>query len=459
MHTHPPHSNDQPNRKHHDGRLLLGWHLPPSESGLGFQPCSPQGQPSALRQPVASIDPEGHLITIAATGKGKGRGSLIPTLLTYPGSVVVIDPKGEAVAVTSEQRRRMGQKVVILDPFRITGLDVTDGLNPFDIQPLSGQSVEDFALEAAHLLHQGQDASLKDPFWDHRGDGLNAGVIASVNAISEPEDRHLLTVRDRLMSDDVVYNLAVLMDSHGKKLPSLAHQQISSFLQTEEKCRSGILATAVQHFSVFYGAGVEASVRRTTFDLTAFRDGAPTSIYLVIPPQKLRSHSPLLRLWLGSLINAALSRTERPAVDDLFLLDEAAQLGELESLRSLMTLMRGYGVRCWSFWQDLAQLKRLYKTDWETILNNAAVVQVFGITTYLAAKALAELLGDRISLRELMELPASEQHILESGGRLTRALKLDYLKDDPFQGLYSPNARYRHIDTPSSAQVTPPLHL
>ena len=424
--------------------ILLGWKTPPVDRRMGFtrHEALPPLHPEADDiQPFEAADSEGHLVTIAPTGKGKGRSCLIPTLLRYPGAVVVIDPKGEAVAVTAQRRREMGHEVVVLDPFRLTS-EEPGGLNPFDVQALTGQPVEDFAVEMAHLLHHGREASLDDPFWDIRADGLNAGICAAVATVEEPANRHFLRARDMMLGDDVTYSLAVLLDTKGKQMPRLAYQQIAAFLQTEDKCRSGICATAQQHYGVLYGDGVEKAVSRTSFDLSAFRDGKPLSIYLVVPPQKLTSHGALLRLWVGSLLSAVLSRRRRPATPTLFLLDEAAQLGELEGLRALMTLMRGYGVRCWSFWQDLSQMKRLYERDWETVLNNAATVQVFGVTTHLAAKALGELLGEGVSFRELLTLPPDEQLILEAGGILTRARKLDYLKDPSFKGLYGVNHYY-----------------
>lgn len=425
------------------GLLLLGWKIRTECVGLGFQQFADSypAQPPAF-DPIMAEDLESHLITIAATGKGKGRSALIPTLLTYPGSVVVVDPKREAYDVTHERRRALGHEVVIIDPFPADNEPVSGGLNPFDVCGVTGQPLEDFAVEAANLLHHGKDQSLGDPFWDIRGDGLNAGLIAAVASVRPREEQNFLSVRDLLMSDDTTYNLAVLLDTVGNKLPLLAKQQIASYLQTEDKCRSGILATAAQHVGVLYGRGVEESLTRTTFDLAGFRDGKPTTIYLVIPPQKLQSHGALLRLWVGSLLSVALSRSGRPEVSDLFLLDEAAHLGELEGLRALMTLMRGYGVRCWSFWQDLAQLKRLYRSDWETIVNNASIIQTFGITGCMSAKAMTELFGERISQAGFMDLPIHEQYLLQTGAGIARSRKLDYLHDPIFAGLFAKNPRY-----------------
>lgn len=66
------------------------------------------------------------LVTIACTGTGKGVSQLIPTALTYPGSMVIMDVKGEIAAVTARARRALGQEVVILDPFGAK----SDAFNP-----------------------------------------------------------------------------------------------------------------------------------------------------------------------------------------------------------------------------------------------------------------------------------------------------------------------------------------
>ncbi|MCV5950975.1 type IV secretory system conjugative DNA transfer family protein, partial [Escherichia coli] len=62
----------------------------------------------------------GHVVTVAPTGSGKGIGAVIPNLLTYQGSALVFDPKGENAEVTGRRRREMGQSVHVIDPFGIT---------------------------------------------------------------------------------------------------------------------------------------------------------------------------------------------------------------------------------------------------------------------------------------------------------------------------------------------------
>jgi type IV secretion system protein VirD4 len=55
---------------------------------------------------------------------------------------------------------------------------------------------------------------------------------------------------DYLFSDDVVYNLAVVLDSI-KTLPPFAYKAIAAYLQKADKERSGVLSTAHSYLTPF----------------------------------------------------------------------------------------------------------------------------------------------------------------------------------------------------------------
>jgi len=70
--------------------------------------------------PVGSID-DRHRTLVAGSRSGKGRSVIVPELLTYAGSMIVIDPKGENAGITANYRAdELGQKVFIIDPFQVT---------------------------------------------------------------------------------------------------------------------------------------------------------------------------------------------------------------------------------------------------------------------------------------------------------------------------------------------------
>ena len=429
--------------------LLLGWKGDDAKDSIGFG--APRVAPPVKTADQMTEEPllyseDRHLLTIAPTGAGKGRGVIIPNLLRFEGSVIVIDPKGETWHVTARRRREMGQQVLLLDPFQAVGKR-TDSLNPFDLFDRPGALLDADAEMLASLL-AGDAGFHKEPFWDNWGRSLMSGVIAAVAETAQPADRHFGRVRELLMSDDAVFNLHTLLENN-EDLNRLSKQNISSFLPITEQTRSGILSTAQSYLKVVNSDSALRSLSRSTIDLDAVREGAPMTIYIVIPPDKLESHGALLRLWVGALMLTVMGRKRRPKRSTLFLLDECAQLGEFGPLRQAMTLLRGYGLQVWPFFQDLSQLERLYPKDWRTIFNNAGVFQLFGVANHLMAKESSDLIGD-IDADTLRNMPLNRQVIAVSGAKAVSCRLPDYLEDAPFKGMWDTNPMFESdADTPA----------
>jgi type IV secretion system protein VirD4 len=418
--------------------LLLGWKAAEAvREPFGFSaPRLPTEAP--LGEAPVLYGEDRHLVTIAPTGAGKGRGVIIPNLLRFEGSVIVIDPKGETWHVTHRRRKEMGQEVRLLDPFGAVSKK-TDSLNPFDLFDRPGALLDADSEMLASLL-AGDAGFHKEPFWDNWGRSLMAGVIAAVAETSSPSERHFGKVREILMSDDAVYNLAALIENNDP-LNRLSKQNISSFLPITEQTRSGILSTTQSYLKVVNSDSALRSLSKSTINLDAVRRGDPMTIYIVIPPDKLESHGALLRLWVGALMLTVMGRKRRPKRSTLFLLDECAQLGEFGPLRQSMTLLRGYGLQVWPFFQELSQLQRLYPKDWRTIFNNAGVFQLFGVANHLMAKESAELIGD-LDADVLRALPKDRQIIAVSGDKAYPARLPDYLQDAPFKDMWDPNPMF-----------------
>jgi type IV secretion system protein VirD4 len=429
--------------------LLLGWkHTEDDKGPIGFS-APTKAAPAKIKEEALFYSEDRHLVTIAPTGAGKGRGVIIPNLLRFEGSVIVIDPKGETWHVTHRRRKEMGQEVRLLDPFGAVSKR-TDSLNPFDLFDRPGALLDADAEMLASLL-AGDQGFHKEPFWDNWGRSLMSGVIAAVAETAGPDDRHFGRVREILMSDDAVYNLAAMIESHDN-LNRLSKQNISSFLPITEQTRSGILSTTQSYLKVVNSDSALRTLSRSTISLDAVRKGDPMTIYIVVPPDKLESHGALLRLWVGALMLTVMGRKRRPKRSTLFLLDECAQLGEFGPLRQSMTLLRGYGLQVWPFFQDLSQLQRLYPKDWRTIFNNAGVFQLFGVANHLMAKESSELIGD-IDADTLRAMPKDRQVIAISGDKALSARLPDYLEDAPFKGHWDPNPMFEAYDEEAPAKA------
>jgi type IV secretion system protein VirD4 len=415
-------------------KILLGWQKQ-AKPKVGFQvECEPLATPN---EPIEFAGRE-HLITIAPTGAGKGRSAIIPNLLRCNATTIVLDPKGEFYHTTHRYRELMGHRVVRLDPFGSIDAN-SDALNPLDIFDLAKADVETDAQTLASMLSSGLRFS-KDPFWDCAACGLISGVIAYLAGTPgvEKKDRNLGKVCEILQGDDTVYNLAVLLDTVGSKMPRLAYRELSSFLQQAEKeTRPSILGTALNYIKAFGSEQVGRTLQNSTFKLSDVVDSKPLTIYLVIPPDRMDSHKALIRLWVGTLLKAVLSRTYQPMKPTLFLLDEVAQLEHFSLLEHSVAIGRGFGLCCWLFLQDLSQLQTFYPTAWRTIINNCAVLQTFGLQNHMACAEMAALL--ECSPKELSNLGAFDQMLRINGVGEFRSRKLDYLTDAWCQGRYDVN--------------------
>lgn len=186
-------------------------------------------------------------------------------------------------------------------------------------------------------------------------------------------------------------------------LPVAIHRLLSSPGSTAQAAASivrsapgrtlgSILVTLQNALSAVAGSGLRRALGEApSIRLERLRAGEGTSLFLVFPPVKLRSHAPVIRTMVAGLLAVFASRPGAPPRRTLLLLDEMAQLGRMDEFLNATTLLRGYGVQVWSFWQDLSQLRAAYPNEWQTVINNCALFQAFGCATPLMAGELAEI--------------------------------------------------------------------
>ncbi len=418
--------------------LSFGWETQNgAPAGFGFTRGASGSGGSDVPQ-IVSDTGEGHALVIAETGGGKGRNFLIPNLLESHNSMVVIDPKGEAASITARRRRQMGQEVVIIDPFRIVS-DETATFNPLDLVSRDPQErIEDAAEVAATIVGEG---SHHDMFWDNWSQSLISAMVSAVIA-TQPDEANLGRVWKHFHGSDTSYELAVLLDTVGKQMDEVSYGHIAGFLQLPDReTRPSVLGTVQQHIRLFGNPLVKTAMHKTSFDLAALRDGRPLTIYLVIPPHKIRSHAPMLRIWLWAILTAMVRRPTNPVLPTLFLIDEFAHIGAFPLLEDCVTVMRGYGVRMVLFLQHVEQLAKLYPNSVKTIVGNCSAIAAFGISNAAMAEPIAKLIGD-ISADQLIAM-APDELALRLRKAPTRLIKkLDYLSDRHFRGRFDSNPRY-----------------
>ena len=330
-----------------------------------------------------------HLLTIAPNRSGKGTSAIIPNLLRYCGSVLVIDPKGENAMITANQRGRLAQAVHIVDPWGITGFAAAC-FNPLDWLIAGDIDIADNAMLLADAIIM--TSSGDERFWDEEAKALLLGIILYV-ALNKQEAgrRHLGRVRDLLLLDGEELNQLF------KNMLATPNHVVRSAgarcLQKEEKLLSNVMASVQAQTHFLDSPRLRESLETSDFRFEDLKT-TPMSIYLVLPADKLNSHERWLRLLIQQALTVNARNIElKPKNPVLFLLDEMPALGKLTMVEQAFGLMAGFGIQIWGICQDLSQLKRIYGDGWETFVSNAGMIQYFGSRDNMTAAYFSKLCG------------------------------------------------------------------
>ncbi|MGD9725708.1 MAG: type IV secretory system conjugative DNA transfer family protein [Nitrospiraceae bacterium] len=363
----------------HPHQLGASWNWKPGRVLLG----SWQGR-------LIGRDDDRHIITIAGSRAGKSKTVLIPNLKRYPGSCIVLDPKGELARATARDRIAMGQQVFILDPFGEV-LEKGASHNPFN--ELGFGKASHVAADAAQMADAMVIGNERDPHWTDSGKNLIRGIILHLKTTT----RHV-TMRDvrKLLSGTPPEHEALFTAmTESPAFDGVVANIGASFLgklHAGGKELQSILSTVQEQTAPF--DDVVGIMDRSDFRLTDLAQGKMT-IYLVLPGMRIGTHF----RWLRLVIQQALMAMERSPVPYSklpvwFVLEEFAALGHLRPIATAAGLMAGFGVKLWPVLQDLTQLKTNYSKVWETFLGNAGIIQAFGNVDQTTTEHLSKMLGN-----------------------------------------------------------------
>lgn len=381
-----------------------------------------------------SYDDEGHMINVAGSRGHKGVSFIIPTLLSYLGSMVVIDPKGENYFVTATFRQyTLKQKVIVLDPFLVTG-EESGFFNPLDmIDPNDLEAIDDVTDLAEALIIR---SSGKDAHWDDSARSIIKGVLLYILATHPEGDRSMKYLRtyvtqglclgdDDISRDNLLFAMKACTAFDG--VVSGIAERIINMGDTES---GGVFSTVERHTEFMDSSAMKAIFDRSDFDPSELREN--TTIYLILPEYRMDSHARWLRLML-TIILIALQKNKRvkksqPSV--LMMLDEFPTLGSMKIIERATGYIAGFGVKLAFIIQDLAQLKDLYPKRWETILGNSSLLIAFANTDMTTLEYLSKRLGQT----ELNQIEQGlSQNVSSSDSRAGLAKLLDVQSD--FAGL------------------------
>lgn len=341
-----------------------------------------------------------HLMTVAAARGGKGVASVIPNLLTYQGSVLAIDVKGELAMITASRRGKgdaarkiegMGQDVMVVDPWGITGAPENAAcFNPMDWLDPNDKDINENAmiLWDSIIVQSGS----KEPFWDDEAKALGVGLTLHVaTAESEKHNRNLGRVRDIIVSGSSQFDevLNEMLASANPIVRSTALRTASK----DMKLLSNVLATLQSHTHFLDSVRLRQNMSRSDFKFEDLKT-KKMSVYLVLPADRLDTFNRWLRLLIQQAITVnARNIDQKPDKPILFMLDEVAALGKMSVIPRAYGLMAGYGMMLWSIVQNLSQLEEIYGKGWETFIGNSGVLQYYGSRDLKSAEYFSKLAG------------------------------------------------------------------
>ncbi len=367
-----------------------------------------------------------HILCFAPTRSGKGVGLVVPSLLTWPGSAIVHDIKGENWQLTAGFRAKHG-RVLLFDPTNAASaaynplLEVRRG--EWEVRDV--QNISDVLVDPEGSLE-------KRSHWEKTSHSLLVGAILHV-LYAEP-DKTLAGVA-AFLSDPrrtIEATLDAMMATRhlGEAGP---HPVVASsareLLNKSDNERSGVLSTAMSFLGLYRDPVVAAVTSRCDWriaDLIA--DPKPSTLYLVVPPSDISRTKPLIRLVLNQigrrLTEDLHAKDRRHRV--LLLLDEFPALGRLDFFESSLAFLAGYGIKSFLIAQSLNQIEKAYGQH-NSVLDNCHVRVSFATNDERTAKRVSDALGTATEMKAMQNYAGSRLapwlgHIMVSRSETARQL-------------------------------------
>lgn len=348
------------------------------------------------------------ILLAAPTRSGKGVGAVIPTLLDYQESVVVLDIKQENYQITSGYRRSIGQDVYVFNPFSEQG--ESHRWNPFHyVSENPQQRIGDLRSIAQMLYPDGDGSGNQKFFIDHaRNVFLALSLVLFERYDKVARQKQAFATDQGYPTFGQLYRMASgegeadLKESFQKilnddEMSDACHTAFSGFLSQAEETFSSIMGTFNAPLTAWSDPVLDAATSGDDFDLTDVRK-RPMSIYLCISPNKLQQASLIFNLFFSQLIHE--NTRDTPQQDTslkhqcLLLMDEFTSIGPVEIIAHSVSYIAGYNLRLFPIIQSMAQLDATYgKEKARTLVTNHATQIIFAPREQQDANEYSDMLG------------------------------------------------------------------
>ena len=342
-----------------------------------------------------------HVMLEAPTRAGKGVGVIIPNLLDWLDSLVVLDIKQENYDNTAGYRLKvLGQQVLLFNPLDPTGRTVR-------WNPLSYIDRHDPVEVINELQKIGMmlfpDPVSGDNFWAESARTAFLGVAAYVAAtVSDGADALPFTMGEvyrQFAAGDAAKRFPRIIakrEQAGKPLSGGCVSALRDFTTASPNTFTSIRQSVTAKINAWLNPYVDAATSESDFDLSEFRDKR-ISLYLGVSPDDLERVAPIYGLLFQQLIDRnvrELPKGDRHRIKVLVALDEFASLGKCSVLAQAFSYVAGYGLRLLPAFQSIEQIQGVYGDKVAAdIERNCAVKLVLRPAGLSDAKKISEQLG------------------------------------------------------------------
>ncbi|STO26887.1 Conjugal transfer protein traG [Fusobacterium necrogenes] len=378
-----------------------------------------------------------HIALIAPTRAGKGVGVIIPTLLNWQSSSIVLDLKKENYVKTAGFREKILKHKIIkfaphdensssynpLAQIRLrTKYEYVDAQIIADIltDPGEGKARDHWVTQASALLvalilHVCYEKTKK-------GEVASLGhVMDFFNDPSKPILERILELMKFNHSDDPEFFNTIYDSSQNAGINPGTHPIVSrtaaEIINKDPRESSGIISSCITAITLYKDPIIRKNTTAVDFKINdLMNDKTPVDLYVIIEAVSISVLSPLIRILISQIIGILCPKMEDPDKMPhkhklLLMLDEFPAFGKIPLLEKALAYIAGYGMKAVVIAQGINQLRQAYG-DKNMILENCSTAVFY--TPQATDKATAELISALLGKRTL-----------KTQNKSFKALKLD----------------------------------
>lgn len=401
---------------------------------------------------LSTADMKTHLnnnvFIVGGAGTGKSRFFIKPNVLQMNCSYVVTDPSGELLRSMHNVLVENGYTIKV---FNLVDMTHSNKYNPFRYikKPTDVSILVDCFISNTTA----PDQKSGDPFWDKSEKALLSSLIFYLWDIADEEFQKFSTVLwmvqlaqmdenvgitrntgsskanqhfsfsldsplDELFNGTKKITKKEVIDKYGKKQIVLDLVDITDpkeITRTQDKIETSLCLTNYKTFKLggtktLKSILISAAVRLNPFSIPEIQNltdednvelgevGDRLTCFFAIIPQTNSTFNFLISMLFSQMFEALYYKgstidNSRLNYHVRFLLDEFANIGKIPEFPQKISTCRKYNISATIVLQSIAQIKMLYKDDYETIIGNCDTAICLGTNEQTTADYFSKKLG------------------------------------------------------------------